>query len=217
MKLYKPLEIFSKDQVCFHFVFNKMTYMNGPTFICPHASPSRADFVSVMDELEHDLPGYRFCCDPSREGGMRLLHYPGYRPSMKDMTWLLCVLRRAVSSIPGILSNICKSIGSMCFGDFGVGHNSPYKVIRMHGLNWPHVSGVKEFERLKWRNDHTPIMRGTISTCLKAFSNAPRWTAHELETICKVLYRRLGVRPKGWSSCRANYVTKNMQKRLREF
>ena len=194
-----------------------MAYMSGPTFMRRNGEPTRADFVAAIKDLEGELPGYHFCCDRSVEGGIRMLNYPGYQAAVDDVTRMQCIIRRAMLNkcCFSVMRLIHEYIGPVCYGFADMGRNSPYKALRMHGLNWTLVSGAQELERTLWQHDTTPIVRGrAVYTTLKAFRGAPKWTAHELETICGALHRNLGLVPEWWSSRRPNYITGALRAKL---
>lgn len=162
---------------------------------------TRSDFVLAMDDLEEALPGYRFGCEERSEGGLRILHYPGYRPGRRDVTWLLCVLRRWMGgfSSPTLMKIMFQYVGPLTSSHGAFGRDSPYKSIRMFGLAWPGVSGGCERERTLWRHDQTEIFRTCIVDFrLQAHWGAPKWSDKELSTVCDVFHRRLGLRNGLW-------------------
>lgn len=192
-----------------------MAYLSGPTFTRHRGSSllTRRGYVAALDALEVAMPGYRFCHDRSSEGGIRMLDFPGYRWGRRDLLLLLCVMRRCLRRcLPEVARAVKAFIGPVDCFFADIGHDSPYKVVRMHGLSWPRVH---EASRLRWAEDDALLTEGsgTLHTCLKAFRDAPPWTAQEVEQLCQVLWRVWGVVPEYWRPGRS-FVTQRLRREL---
>ena len=201
------------------------TYLNGPELVTAYSRPPirRADFVHLLEALERRLPGYSFCADPSNEGGIRFTYYPGYKRGPEDSVLLGLILTRKFGQlIPQVFSSVSKFIGGTDFGHFMLfGMDSPFKVMRIHGMDWPNVSGTLNYERRTWKNDHTVLFRKTqltkvnqtvASCCLKAFRNTPSWSRKEIDAFGSALYEVFGFRSKGLP--KGKFITEQMAKQL---
>lgn len=193
-----------------------MAYLSGPTLrlLPTNRQPTRRDFCTLLTRLETDMPGYRFCHDASSKGGVRMLDYPGYRWGRKDLLLLLCILRRCFKrSCLEAMEAVKDFIGPVDCFFAGIGKDSPYKVMRLHGLEWPRVNSSS---RRLWANDVSPLFRGgRLPTCLKAFRGAPPWTRAELETFCAAMYDTWNTAPEWWRPGRA-FVTNRMAADLKK-
>lgn len=190
-----------------------MAYLSGPTFVAKRCDVHRRDFVALLNRLEFDMPGYQFELDNSAEGGIVITSFPGYHWGHKDLVFLLSILRRCLRRCCPIVSKIVKDF--LSYPSWGYDSDSPYKVIRMHGLHWPGI--IHDQSRRHWATSHECLLNqgDKVYTCLKAFQKAPPWTADELERLCIAFEHVLGLEPEYWRRGRS-FVTRSMQKRLKE-